>query len=600
MTRSGKAIGRTAGLAAALLAGQLAGCAGSAADTQAAPPASPPPGAGGSGADDAGCGASLTAEPAIPVAGASTMVRITSHLASAFGATSYRWMAFFQGAVADATPVAGDPTQLDLPTPTPGVYDVSLDVDGAPAPCHASLAVNVRAPGARSELLRLRIAAPPSLGAPPYEKTIQIFGGAPMDAGTIAVDPGVLADVTVTVPSGGIAAYLRFAPAGSPDAVVEAYSDHSGLCETRVAPGTHTVLVIPRETDVAPRRFTGWSSAVPTLALDAGLPVTGEVRDRGGALLPGATVRITVDGVPSTVATTGSDGAFALQAPTGAGSVTLEVTPPEGSGLARFLATSSTLDLHQPLLIRYSSNPMPANLSGITVKRAGVGIAADVEIVGTLPVVGSVSAGATTANGGGEVRIAARTDASGRLPAMVVPAVPLSAVIAVAPGDLAVAEFDAGAPPAELGAPERDLVATAVSSLAGRLPGAVLDLVPTGALAMAAAPALHAIADDNGLVTALVAAGGHYDLRFRDPSGRAAPLVDADRTTATIAVSYVLPPALRVQGTVKLTGTQPLAGAAIQFLCDACTGLERTRPIAEGVSDVAGRFSLAVPDPGTM
>ncbi|HET7501429.1 MAG TPA: hypothetical protein VFK02_10515, partial [Kofleriaceae bacterium] len=72
------------------------------------------------------------------------------------------------------------------------------------------------------------------------------------------------------------------------------------------------------------------------------------------------------------------------------------------------------------------------------------------------------------------------------------------------------------------------------------------------------------------------------------------------RGRPTIALSYQLPPAIRVLGTVKLGGTQPLGGAAIQFLCDACTGLERERPIAEGVSDMAGRFSLAVPDPGTM
>jgi hypothetical protein len=132
------------------------------------------------------------------------------------------------------------------------------------------------------------------------------------------------------------------------------------------------------------------------------------------------------------------------------------------------------------------------------------------------------------------------------------------------------------------------------------LPGAVLELVPSGALAMAAAPTRHVTAGASGTLSATLAAGGHYDLRFHDPAGRAAPLLVADRVTATIAATYRLPTALQVRGKLVLGGTQVLANAAVQILCEACTGIDRDRPIAEAASDETGRFTLAVPDPGTM
>ncbi|HET7499818.1 MAG TPA: carboxypeptidase-like regulatory domain-containing protein, partial [Kofleriaceae bacterium] len=483
---------------AALFAWVLAGCSASnfdGAGAQQPPPTEP--GSGGAPGADEGCGVSLVADPTFPEAGPTTTVRIAAHVPSVSPSASYQWTALFQGAPADATPVAADPTQLDLRAPLPGVYEVIVDVLGMSVPCHGSLSLNVREPGARSQLLRLRIAAPRSLGAPPFEKTVQIFGGAAMDAGTLAIDLGVFADLSVASASGGLSAYVRFAPAGAPDAVVEAFSDPAGRVQIAVAAGSHTVLVIPRETDLPPRRFTGWSSSMTTLLLDAGLAVTGEVQDRTGAPLDGATVRLTIDGVPSTVATTAGGGKFALQAPTNPGSVILEVTPPDASGLPRFSATSSTLDLSQPLQIRYANNVALKDLAGIAVKRAGAPLAgAGVVLVGTLPVVGTVTAGATMASASGQIRIAAQTDASGELPATLVPAAKLSAVVTAAPGDLAVADLDAtGALPASLEAPAMESIITAVSDPRGaRLPGAVLDLVPTGALAMAAAPAIHAVA----------------------------------------------------------------------------------------------------------
>ena len=69
----------------------------------------------------------------------------------------------------------------------------------------------------------------------------------------------------------------------------------------------------------------------------------------------------------------------------------------------------------------------------------------------------------------------------------------------------------------------------------------------------------------------------------------------------TLDASYQLPPALHITGTLSVTGNpNRIQGAIVQILCDDCAGLARERPIAEGVTDQFGVFSVAVPDPGTM
>jgi len=95
--------------------------------------------------------------------------------------------------------------------------------------------------------------------------------------------------------------------------------------------------------------------------------------------------------------------------------------------------------------------------------------------------------------------------------------------------------------PQSLDAPAMTSITTMIADASSaQLHGAALDLVPLGALAMAAVPAMHVTADDSGGVTAALAAGGHYELRFRDPAGRGAPLVVTDRTADTIDPSYQL------------------------------------------------------------
>jgi hypothetical protein len=185
---------------------------------------------------------------------------------------------------------------------------------------------------------------------------------------------------------------------------------------------------------------------------------------------------------------------------------------------------------------------------------------------------------------------------------MRVPAAELSAVVTVAAGDIAVARLDATAgAPQNVDAPAMTHVTTSILDPGGsRLRSAVLDVVPLDALARAAVPTAHLTANESGEVTAALAAGGRYELRLQDPVGRGAPLVVTDRTADTIEANYRLPLALRLRGSVKMFGgTQVLANAVVQILCEDCSGIARVRPIGETVSDATGRFAVSVPDPGT-
>jgi len=111
-----------------------------------------------------------------------------------------------------------------------------------------------------------------------------------------------------------VPAYLRFAPNGAPDAVVEAFSNSLGHSSVRLVPALYTVLVVPSLPGSVPRRIANWSSASAFLVVDAGTPITGTVCDAATLPIRDAQVQLTIDGVPSTLATTAADGTFLLRA----------------------------------------------------------------------------------------------------------------------------------------------------------------------------------------------------------------------------------------------------------------------------------------------
>jgi hypothetical protein len=562
------------------------------------PPTPPPPG----GAD---CALDLRFDPSLPVADASTTIRVSVVSPASAGITDYLWSVSLDASVVDFVYPGPDHGAIEFPATRPGAYHLSVQVVLGAVTCAISTrTINVRPAGARLGHLRLRVLPPAGVAAPPLEQPLTVEAGTSADLGVVVVDRGIPVAVQVVGASGGVPAYVRFSPMGARNAVVEAFSDSAGGVATSLVDDFYTVLVVPAGATGVPHRFPSWAASQPTsLSVASGDAITGSVTDPAGAALAGAIVQLAIDGVPSTVATTTAAGGFALQAAPGTGAVEVTVTPPMASGLPRLAVTSTALDLAKPLQIRYAANLARRSLAGLAVRRGGAGLArAQLTIVGALAAVGTVTAGASV-TATGEVRIPVTADAAGNLPAQLVPAARLVAVVSAVPGDLAVAALDTTmAVPATLDAPAMQVVASAARGPdGGALAGAVIDLVPIGALAMAAAPPLHVTADRNGAFSAALAAGGHYDLRLIDPAGRAAPLVVADRIATTITGDgYGLPAAIAIRGALLLGGKQPLPGASVQILCGACTGVDRAKPIAEVLSDDDGRFALAVPDPGTM
>jgi hypothetical protein len=592
------------------LAAVFAGCSSAPMGVDGAPSAGDDAGGPPSGDPGAPCAIGLTSTPIGPTAGPTATVAVAATVTSGnAGLPTYTWSVQFGAAPVAITARPGG-AAIQFATPDPGIYDVSVGVSGEPAGCtSAALPINVGVVGANTQLFRLRVVPRADVAVTPLDRQITVRGGASADLGAFSLEMPPLSTFQVTGPAGPLAAYVRLAPVGDPDRFVEAFSvaDPQAPTGVRLSSEPQTARVIPSSGDLAPRLFTGISpDFFFMLALDRGTPITGTVRDPGDAALAGATVQLSIAGVPSTVATTGPDGSFTLAAAldgTAGSAVTVDVAAPAGSGLPRLSATSTAFQLDAGLVVRYAHNiaPVPLDATRVARKTQAVG-SAPVMIVGSLPAAGTIATGAVApVTAAGDIRIAAATDPTGALAGVRVPPALLSAVVTVASGDLAVAALDTtlGAP-ARLEAPRGPSIGTAALGPVGAdgLPGAALDLVPVGALAAAGAPELHAIAGPGGAITTVIASGGHYDLRFRDPQNRAAAMVVADRDESSIATSYRLPPALGIRGSL-VGGLEVLPGATVQVLCSACTGIDRDRPIAEAVSDGAGRFVVVIPDPGT-
>jgi hypothetical protein len=289
--------------------------------------------------------------------------------------------------------------------------------------------------------------------------------------------------------------------------------------------------------------------------------------------------------------------------------IAVDVTPPAGSGLPRLLGQSTTMfDLTKPLQIRYAASLALRDVGGVKIQRAGGSLAgAKVILVGGLAGVGTVATGTMApVIASGAAQIAAAADGTGALPSTLAPARPLSAVVVVdaAANDYAVAAIDlTSGKPATIDAPAAVPMPTQLRGpTAVPIADAVLDAVPVGALAQAGiTSSIRARSGANGQLSVSLAAGGHYDLRIHDPvHARGAAQLALDVTAQTLGATYALRPALFATGTLLQQGSPtPVGGAALQFLCALCSGLDRSRPIAEGTSQSDGTFLLVIPDPGT-
>ncbi|MGN6108072.1 MAG: carboxypeptidase-like regulatory domain-containing protein, partial [Kofleriaceae bacterium] len=385
--------------AALALVGALAGC-GAGRDE--------PPGVVDAPGQDAqpGCHVSISFEPSPVIAGPDTVVRATAEVDSGFGVQTFAWLVARAGVQVPTELAQADGSAIAFPAPLPGVYDVRVDVSG-PSGCPAALtALTVLAEGANASQLRLHVTPPASAAAPPLDKRIVVLGGGDVALNTVSLDRGVVATGAVVAGATPVPAYLRFMPAAAKDAAVDAFSDLAGAFSVRVVDQPHDVLIVPAIPGYAPALVEDWLPFEQNLAITAGTPVHGVVRDPAGAPLANAKVQLAIDGLPSTLATTAANGAFTVHArPVAGATITVDVAPPEGRGLPRLVASSTELALAQSLDIAYAPLAI-RDLAGAIVRRQGSPLAGtQVTVVGSLPAAGTVTTGASSASATGTLRV---------------------------------------------------------------------------------------------------------------------------------------------------------------------------------------------------
>lgn len=569
------ALRKTAALALLALGALLSACAGSLDD----------------GSND-GCRIAVTYNPDPLQASLTRKARAVATAAPFGGVATFEWSIKHGTELIPITPATPDSSEIEFPVLDAGIYDVEVNVPGC---ARTAAQVNVLQPGAAPRSFRLRITPPPSTLAPPQDRIVIIPGGADFAYGALLLEPLMQRFGMVRSGPSAVPAYLRFTPTATDGAsVAETVSDSDGGFSVSVGSQLHDVLVVPTGAQ-APYLLSAWNPMTPLIEGPPGMAISGEVLDPEGAPLAGARVSMKMSSVPSTIGITGADGKFTFRLQSGVPGDLL-VVPPEGSGLPRLLGSPDQLTFSQPLQIRYRPGLLRRDVAGMQLRRQGaVAAGAQAIFVGELADAGALNA---TFSLRGTVRIAATAGGDGRLPATRIPQAALSAVVLPAARELAVLPFDAtAAPPAALDAPAMQTVSgTALTSAGLAAPGAVVDLLPRGALALAGVPGLSTPAGAGGAFSLPAAPGGAYLGELSDPQARG-----AGRSFDVAAPGPVGPISLalgrQLVGTVlPLLSSSPVRGAAIELFCYSCSRAAQQRALSSAVTDGEGGFRLIVPE----
>ena len=598
-------------------------------------------GGGDDGNDDGGsCSMSISVEPLQPRPDQELQLTALVDEGDAIGFTEYRWTVVFSG---EEIEIAGAGEQvIELTAEGAGTYTVELAGSVGGQEClAASRFINVVAEGAAAQAFRLRVVpsrSDPSL-PPPQDTEIELYGGAQdYFVGSVDLVPGnEVTGVSRGIEGEAVPAYLRARPLVSPGAGPPLYSEvfagDDGGYQMRLIDEDHELLVIPDDPALPPYRYH--SIALAELAAVTQLKVADQiavsVRSGAGAAAPvtGARVSVVVDGVPSSVAVTDAAGeaVIAIDPDRAAAAASLTVVPPEASGLPQLdLPASQGLELPAgsgAIDVRYLASLSSRQVAPAVRMADGSTAAAGSRvtwIARPIAGAGTITIGSTSRPATGVVRRTAAVDAGGDMAATLLPDAVYDAVVEPPAGatratDAAsVTEVDltAGAPgPLALAAPARlrgQVVAPPGRGDEGGAPsplaGVRVQATPrAGALLGAPSAGAAAVTDGEGRFTLAVAAGGAYELTADGSAlreGRIRLHVTAPAPGAAQDLDVLeLPRVLRAIGVVEMAGGgNPLPGTHLQLFCYACGPQDSAVPVAETVTDDAGRFVLIAPDPG--
>jgi hypothetical protein len=551
-----------------------------------------------------GCEVVLRADPSQPVVGDD--VTVTATIERAKGPVVPTWT------VRDVNHVPIEPTigrggeSIAFRVTAIGTYQVRVDLGPDSGCWDGEHSIAVRAPDAARAQWWLQVVFPDRLGLPPHEERVWVESSGVVDIGVeeaIAVDLPVVDATGAAVPA--VVRWSRLPGVRRPYAVpVESATDDTGRVRTRLRDhDDYEVLIVPRCADgaacpLAPTVYRSWAIDDGALVVVAGQELTGTVRGPGGGPLAGARVVLTVDGVPSTIATTAADGSFAVRSSRlGRARV---VVAPDGGGLPRLEASLDVI-AGEPITVRYAALATRA-LTGAAIRFGGEAYAgARLTVVADIAAAGTIGQGAASVVAPGRFVASQVTGPDRALLALVAPAVPVSVVLEPVPPILSVIEVDlAASAPAAFDAVPLATLRGRVSAPDGGDPGPVrIRAVPTGALAAATGMAAGDTTGATGGYQLLVAAGGTYELVASDPGERFAEARRPGAAAGTVP-DLALRAAVALDGSLRALGSpvEALRGASIALRCLECTGPEASRAVAVTLVGSTGRFRLMAPDPG--
>ncbi|WP_428263449.1 hypothetical protein [Haliangium sp.] len=541
------------------------------------------------------------------------------------GFRSYQWDVTSDGDPVALNELTADGAQVAFYALTPGPYRVLLAGSIGGYTCVPDTAtINVADPNADAVEYRLRLVPRAGQPAPVQERALSLVPGLDFELDTVSVSGGLSVDGLVRKDGGSpLAGYVRATPVGaSVPWLIEGFAGDDGAFSLRLEAGLYDLLVVPTDGSVAPVRFSDLAAdAAWELSVRPGIDIDGVVTGPAQTPLGDAQVTLTVDGVPSTLAGTGADGAFTLSTRPGT-EATLAVIPAADSGLpwltlpASGALADSLGNGAPPLAVTYADQLSSRQVTATALAADGVTPLAGVRATWTARPL----AGAATLTAGGDpialtgsAHLSATSDDSGAWPRLDLPVAPDGGIydVVLEPADDALGvtllevDLSAGTP--------SELALVAPAQVAGRTldsvrdpaPGVRVSATPLGTLAQSTGAGATAVTAADGRFSLALTAGGAYELRFDSPDpalGSARHIVTAPGPGEGLDLGALeLPAAFRVSGRAVFTGgAGGAAGVTVQLLCLACAPPDSDRPLAEAVTDITGGFTLRVPIGGAI
>jgi len=272
----------------------------------------------------------------------------------------------------------------------------------------------------------------------------------------------------------------------------------------------------------------------------------------------------------------------------------VRVWPPAARALGAVTATNVS---GPTINVQYANETM-CTLTNTKIMRGTTALAgARVMIVG--PTNGATIGGVSAV---GVAQVPGTTDASGHLPATIVPPSLLEVLVDLGQGDITLTRVDGASCPATIDVtPPTTVTGTVVDAAGNPLPGARIEAVPdpAGYLGLAGAPTIEATADGSGAFSIALATNGEYNVTFSDPHAHSAPLTLWAVYAPGVPTTALLGKALKLSGDVSVIGNaNPIIGASIQIF--ALNANASFAPIAETATTQTSTYAVGIPDPGTM